>query len=133
MLDTPDKPIQKKRTKPRIDIDLAEVERLAGQGLNQIEIAHNLGIHESTLQHRIAENPEFPAAIARGRSKGIALATGVLHEILQCTDTRAKLDAAKFFLARRAQWSETVQNEVSGPNGGALEISITISKDDEKL
>mgnify|MGYP000488102326 FL=1 len=126
-------PVEREKmvTKPRIEIDLAEVERLASLGLSQVEIALNLGISPTTFQARKRESEEFADAVTRGRAAGTNKAAGILNDIMNTADAKTKLDAAKFFLARRSQWSETVQNEVSGPGGGA--IQITISKDDAAL
>ena len=52
-----------------IQIDLAEVERLAGLGLSQGEICDCLGISERTLYTRKAQNAEVAEAIKRGKSK----------------------------------------------------------------
>jgi hypothetical protein len=53
----------------RIHIDLAEVERLAGLGLAQEEIALSLGISYETLRKRKNENVAFVGAIKRGKAR----------------------------------------------------------------
>lgn len=58
----------KKQTKPKIQIDMAEVERLAGLGLTQEEIACSLGIAASTFYNHKAESGEIGDAIKRGKA-----------------------------------------------------------------
>jgi hypothetical protein len=53
----------------KIDIDIKEVERLAGLGLNNEEIALALGISDTTLYRRKADTESFERAIARGKAK----------------------------------------------------------------
>lgn len=52
-------------TKPKIQIDLAEVERLASEGKTQAQIAACLGISETTFYGRKRENADFEEAIKR--------------------------------------------------------------------
>lgn len=54
--------------RPKAEIDIAEVERLAGLGLTQEEIAATLGINEKTLRRRKAELSVLSDAIKRGRA-----------------------------------------------------------------
>lgn len=63
-----------------IEIDLAQVESLAAQGLNQEQIADALGIGTRTLEARKATNPAFLAAIKKGKAKGLAIVTNKLFE-----------------------------------------------------
>jgi len=65
----PTKSPGKRRTKPKIDIDLAEVERLAGLGLTYEEIALSLGIAIRTLYSRQGENADFAGAIKKGKAQ----------------------------------------------------------------
>jgi hypothetical protein len=54
----------------RIEIDLAEVERLAAQGLTEEEIAACLNISTDTIGRRKQDNADFAAALKRGRAQG---------------------------------------------------------------
>jgi hypothetical protein len=54
--------------RPKIELDLAEVERLAGLGLTQAEIAFSLGISEDTITRRKGDSADFADAIKRGRT-----------------------------------------------------------------
>jgi predicted DNA-binding protein (UPF0251 family) len=51
------------QTKPKIQIDLAEVERLASLGLSQEQIADSLGISNTTFYARKRESEEFAQAV----------------------------------------------------------------------
>lgn len=53
---------------PKLEIDIAEVERLAGLGLTQEEIAESLGISERTLRRRKGDMSILSAAIKRGKT-----------------------------------------------------------------
>jgi transposase len=52
-----------------IEIDLNEVQRLAGLGLSQSEIAASLDISVDTLSRRKKEFAEFADALKRGKAK----------------------------------------------------------------
>ncbi len=103
-------------TKPKIQIDLKQVESLAANGLTQEQIAAALGISESTLHKRKQENTEFTAAIKRGKAKGIALVTNKLMESIKGGNMTGMI----FFLKTQAGWKETNVQEHTGANGTAL-------------
>jgi len=103
-------------TKPKIHIDLKQVESLAANGLTQEQIAAALGISESTLHKRKQENTEFTAAIKRGKAKGIALVTNKLMESIKGGNMTGMI----FFLKTQAGWKETNVQEHTGANGTAL-------------
>ena len=109
-------------TKPKIQIDLKQVESLAANGLTQEQIAAALGISESTLHKRKQENTEFTAAIKRGKAKGIALVTNKLMESIKGGNMTAMI----FFLKTQAGWKETNVQEHTGANGQPIQQAITI-------
>lgn len=53
--------------RPKIEIDVARVEELAGKGLSQSEIALSLGINEKTLRRKKLQLSVLSEAIKRGR------------------------------------------------------------------
>ena len=116
-------------TKPKIHIDLKQVESLAANGLTQEQIACALGISESTLTKRKKENTDFTDAIKRGKAKGIALVTNKLMESIKGGNMTGMI----FFLKTQAGWKETNLHEVTGANGEAIQhaVSIKIEFDDE--
>lgn len=96
------------QTKPKKDIDLAEVERLASLGLNRAQISSALGISESTFYQRQRENEDFAEAIKRGESQGIALVSSKLMEQVNSGNVTAMI----FYLKSRAGWNDKHQLEV---------------------
>lgn len=54
--------------RPPVEIDIAEVERLAGLGLTQEEIAESLGFSERTLRRRKGVLSVLSDAMKRGRA-----------------------------------------------------------------
>jgi hypothetical protein len=53
----------------KIDIDIKEIERLAGLGLTEEEIALNLGVSVDTLGRRKKDTADFAESIARGKAR----------------------------------------------------------------
>ena len=113
-------------TKPKIHIDLKQVESLAANGLTQEQIASALGISERTLRSRKGEIADFADAIKRGKAKGIALVTNKLMESIKGGNMTGMI----FFLKTQAGWKETNVQEHTGANGTDLpknnEITITV-------
>ena len=116
-------------TKPKIHIDLKQVESLAANGLTQEQIACALGISESTLHQRKRDSADFAAAIKRGKAKGIALVTNKLMESIKGGNMTGMI----FFLKTQAGWKETNVQEHTGANGGAIEIKQTQDLTDSEL
>lgn len=95
----------KKKTKPKIAIDLAQVELFASRGLTREQIAAALGISYSTLNRR---SKDLESAIKRGESRGIAKVANALFDKAVKGNTAAQI----FFLKARAGWKETNRNEI---------------------
>lgn len=92
----------KRKTKPKIEIDLKQVETLAANGLTQQQIADALGISERTFRDRKSNSAEFAEAIKRGKAKGIAIVTNKLMEKVKAGNVTAMI----FFLKSQAGWKE---------------------------
>lgn len=60
---------QKRKTKPKVEIDLEELERAAASGLTNEEIADALGVSVRTIYNRKGESADFADAIKKGRLK----------------------------------------------------------------
>ena len=108
-------------TKPKIHIDLKQVESLAANGLTQEQIASALGISERTLRSRKGEIADFADAIKRGKAKGIALVTNKLMESIKGGNMTGMI----FFLKTQAGWKETNVQEVTGANGDPISLLLT--------
>ncbi len=63
---------KKERGRPRIEIDLTQVERLATIQCTDEEIACVLGVSYNTITRRKADDPAFVEALEAGRGKGRA-------------------------------------------------------------
>ena len=103
----------KKRTKPKIEIDLAKVEVMAANGLTQQQIADSLGISVSTLYGRKRESEEFEEAIKRGKAKGVAVVTNELMKQVK----RGNVTAMIFFLKARAGGKEKKEVDLTNSDG----------------
>lgn len=101
------------------DLSRELVKVMVAAGLTQVEIAKKMGIAENTLikHYRTELDVGWVEAISDA-------ATAVLSEI-RSKDSEKRLDAAKFFLTRRGRglWSEQKQMEITGANGGAIQIA----------
>lgn len=109
----------KRKTKPRIEIDLAKVESLAAIGCTIEEIAASLGISDKTIYRRMQEQKsELSAALTRGRAKGIANVENALYKKAMEGD----VGAIKFYLCNRApdSWSSMNKIEMTGKNGAPI-------------
>lgn len=116
------------RTKPKIEIDLCEVERLAAQGLTQEQIALCLGISARAYQYKKKDDAEIAAAVKRGQARGISTVTNKLFELCE----EGNLGAICFYMKTRGGWSEKQQVEHSGPDGGPIkaQIDATLTPDE---
>jgi predicted DNA-binding protein (UPF0251 family) len=114
-------------TKPKIQIDLKQVESLAANGLTQEQIASALGISERTLYQQKRDSADFAAAIKRGKAKGIALVTNKLMESIKGGNMTGMI----FFLKTQAGWKETNVQELTGANGGAIQVNTTAMSAEE--
>ena len=112
----------KKITKPKIEINLKQVEALAARGLTQQQIADSLGISESTLYTNKRENADFAEAIKRGKAKGIATVTNKLFAKIE----EGNLTATIFYLKTQAGWKETSVNEITSPDGSLAPTRIEL-------
>lgn len=105
----------------RIEIDLAAVESAAADGLTEGEVAARLGISQDTITRRKKSSADFADAIKRGRARADAEVTSQLFKKVRKGD----LGAIIWYEKTRKKYSDRVDTEVSGPNGGAIEIKAT--------
>ena len=106
----------------KIEFDLEEVERLASFGLTLDQVALALGIAQSTLYAKKAENTEFSEAIKRGQAKGIHAVANKLFDNAMGGNVTAQL----FYLKARAQWRDTPppekESDTDTPSG--VDVSV---------
>jgi hypothetical protein len=103
---------------------IAQVEKLASQGLTLEQIAYVLGICTDTLCVKKNEYPELSEAIKRGKAKGIAQITNKLHEKALEGDNTAMI----FYLKNRdpENWQDVQKREHYGKDGGPIEAKATV-------
>lgn len=94
----------------KIEIDLEEVEKLAGYGLDHDDIALSLGISISTFKRRKSDNELFELAIKRGKAKAKRTVTSKLMEKIEAGD----LGAIIWYEKTRLGFSEKVVNAHEG-------------------
>ena len=95
--------------RPRIEIDIARVEELAGQGLTQAEICLCLGIGETTLYARKKESEVFEEAIKRGKAAAASEISNVLFQMAKSGD----LGAIVWYEKTRRGLSDKVQQQIN--------------------
>jgi hypothetical protein len=93
----------------------ALVESAAAFGLTQADIAEQLKIDEKTL------GKHFRDELSGGKFKIDMLAGKTVTELMKSRDERVRLEAAKYYTARRMGWKETNVNEQVGKDGGPIE------------
>jgi predicted transcriptional regulator len=79
----------------------ALVENAAAFGITQADIAEQLGIQEKTLRKH------FRVELNGGKFKVDMFAGKTVTELMKDKDARVRLDAAKYYTARRMGWKET--------------------------
>lgn len=95
----------------RKELDPAEVERLAGEGLAQYQIAQALGVGWMTWADRRDTNPEILEALKRGEQAAI----GKVENALFANAMSGNLGAQCFFLKNRAphRWKDKTEQVIT--------------------
>ena len=90
---------------------LEKTERLAAQGLNQVQISACLGIVQKTLIEKKRAFTQFAQAISIGKAKGIGTVTNALFQSAQNGSVPAQI----FFLKNRdpENWKDVTAHSVS--------------------
>jgi len=90
---------------------IEKTERLAAQGLTEVQISACLGIVQKTLIEKKRAFSEFSAAIKNGRAKGVGTITNALFE----SAVKGSVPAQIFYLKNRDQenWSDVQAHNVS--------------------
>ena len=93
----------------------ALVENASAFGLTQADIAEQLGIQEKTLRKH------FRDELNSGKFKVDMTAGKTVTELMESRDERVRLDAAKYYTARRMGWKESNVSQHVGKDGGPIE------------
>ena len=105
-------------TKTLSDKQRGEVETLAAF-LSIEQLADYFGIGRTTFFALMERDPEISELYKRGKSKAIAhIAQGLIQKA-RAGDTTSAI----FFLKTQARWRETERHEITGADGGPLELS----------
>lgn len=119
-----------KTGRKKIEVDLEEVERLAGLGLTNEEIALSLGIGEATVYRKKNEDDSFDSAIKKGRIKVKREISNVLYDKAIGGD----LGSIVWFDKTRLGFSDKVSHEHSGADGGPILLgAVSATLADEEL
>ena len=111
---------EKKRGRKPTPIDLASVEKMASQGLNQEQIASVIGLKSSQWYERCNQNPDISEAYKRGKSKGVLAISNALFEQARAGNTTAQI----FFLKAQGGWRENIRLEHTGADGGPIKQEV---------
>ena len=105
--------------RPRIDINLHDVEENAALGMSINDIAEGLGLSNRTVHRRLADDAEFLAAHKRGRYRFKMVALENIHGHAK------KNPIAAIFVTKHAMgWHDNVGASAQAPQAIKVEISI---------
>lgn len=110
------------------DEEIKQVETLAPY-LTLEQVANHLGIAENTLLARIDDQDGVYEAYKRGRARTIADIASNLVQKAREGDNACMF----FYLKTQAGWRETNVQEITGKDGGPIEVSHAKQKLAEKL
>ena len=108
---------------------ISEVEKMAAMGMNQSDIAYNLGIHIDTFINKKKEFSAFSEAMQRGRARGTRYVTSQLMKNIEA----GNFPAQKYWLSVHAGWKEVQVTEFTGKDGNAIEHKVSVSSTEEEL
>ena len=105
--------------RPKVKIDLTELEKLYGMQCTDEEVAGFLGISTRTLTRR-KQVKKTAEVIDRAKAKGRVSVRRALFRLAASGNVAAAIFLAKNLLGMR----DVVSNEHSGPEGGPVELSV---------
>jgi AraC-like DNA-binding protein len=101
----------------------ALVENASAFGLTQSQIAAQLKMDEKTLRKH------FRGELDSGKFKIDMVAGGAIAAAMKSKDERVRLDAAKYYTARRMGWKETTTQETVGKDGGLVQTQDVTARE----
>ena len=113
--------------RPPKPIDLATVERAAGIGCNEREIAAICDVHFTTFydKHKNeGDDGPIAQAIARGRAKGTGTIRRLQWQKANSGDTAMLIWLGKVMLGQK----DTSRQELTGADGGAIHMRYSWAK-----
>ena len=116
--------------KPKKTADPAEVEKLAGEGLAEYQIAASLAMHPETFSRIKREEPDVEAALERGRRAAVGTIEHVAFNAAKQADDDPRYTTAMiFWLKCNAGWKDVQHIE----HGGAVGVYDARARLAEKL
>ena len=104
--------------KPKRTADPAEVEKLAGEGLAEYQIAASLAMHPETFSRIKREEPDVEAALERGRRAAVGTIEHVAFKAAKQAASDPRYTTAMiFWLKCNAGWKDVQHIEHSGEVG----------------
>src|SRR5690348_8262166 len=104
--------------RPKVKIDLTELEKLCGMQCTVEEIAAFFDVSTRTIERR-GLNDRFREVMDRGRAKGRISVRRFLFGLAKAGNIAAAIFLAKNVLG----YKDFVNNEHSGPDGGPIQIA----------
>jgi hypothetical protein len=104
--------------RPRTKIDLVELEKLYGMQCTDEEVAAFVGVSTRTLARR-RQNKKFADIADKAKAKGRVSVRRALFRLAAAGNIAAAIFLAKNLLGMR----DVVSNELSGPDGTAIQIA----------
>ena len=104
--------------RPRVKIDIAELEKLYGMQCTDEEVAAFVGVSTRTLARR-KEVSKFAEVIDRAKARGRVSVRRALFRLAAAGNIAAAIFLAKNLLG----YKDIVSNEHSGPNGAPIQLA----------
>ena len=103
--------------RPKVKIDVVELEKLCGMQCTDEEIAAFFGVSKRTIERR-RKVAKFSEAMEQGKAKGRVSVRRNLFRLASAGNIAAAIFLAKNLLG----YKDFVSNEHSGPNGAPIEV-----------
>jgi hypothetical protein len=104
--------------RPRVKIDVAELEKLYGMQCTDEEVAAFVGVSTRTLARR-REVKKFAEVIDRAKARGRVSVRRALFRLAAAGNIAAAIFLAKNLLG----YKDIVRNEHSGPDGAPIQLA----------
>ena len=103
------------------------IQTMLSEGACLVEFCAEVGITHQTLHNWRDSNPVFFEALTRAELLGEAYWRKRLRTELML-DNKANAALVKLYFANRFGWSDKNQQEISGPNGAPLGLTVNFVK-----
>lgn len=116
---------KRKPGRPRKEIDLKRLYKLAKSQLTDAEMGARLGFTREHFCREVKKRPEISHTISKGKSDGLGELREKLFNIAM-DDTHDKQITAAIWLAKNyLGMSDRARQEISGPGGEAIKHEVT--------